>query len=164
MAKVRKRTWESKGGKRNAWIADYTDQAGKRHIKTFPTQTAAKTWLIETQHEVKQGVHTPVRTSITVAEAGETWIAQAETDGLEASTVLQYRQHLRYHITPFIGQTKLAELAPATVASFRNALIREGRSRAMALPRACRPCAPATRRSRAWPAGRAGCCRPISLR
>jgi integrase len=132
MAKVRKRTWESKGGKRNAWIADYTDQAGKRHIKTFPTQKAAKTWLVETQHEVKQGVHTPVRTSITVAEAGETWIAQAETDGLEASTVLQYRQHLRYHITPFIGQTKLAELAPATVASFRNALIREGRSRAMA--------------------------------
>jgi integrase len=33
---------------------------------------------------------------------------------------------------PFIGRTKLAELAPATVASFRSALIREGRSRAMA--------------------------------
>jgi hypothetical protein len=81
MAKVRKRTWENKDGKQTAWIADYSDQAGKRHIKTFPTQKAAKTWLVETQHEVKQGVHTPVRTSVTVAEAGESWIAQAETDG-----------------------------------------------------------------------------------
>jgi integrase len=73
-----------------------------------------------------------VRASVTVAEAGEEWIAQAVTDGLEASTVLQYRQHLRYHIAPFIGRVKLAELAPATVAGFRNALIREGRSRVMA--------------------------------
>ena len=101
--------------------------------KRFRRKRPAKTWLVETQHEVKQGVHTPVRTSITVAEAGETWIAQAETGGRPRGLhSAADRQHLRYHITPFIGQTKLAELAPATVASFPNALIREGRSRAMA--------------------------------
>jgi integrase len=132
MAKVRKRTWTSKAGEQTAWIADYLDQAGKRHIKTFATQKAAKDWLVETQHEVKQGIHTPSRTSITVAEAGEEWISQAETDGLEASTVMQYRQHLHYHIAPFIGRMKLGELAPVSVANFRNALIREGRSRVMA--------------------------------
>jgi integrase len=132
VAKVRKRTWTNKDGEQTAWIADYLDQAGKRHIKTFPTQKAAKTWLVETQHEVKQGIHTPVRSSATIAEAGEEWITQAETDGLEASTVMQYRQHLRHHIVPFIGRVKLAELAPASVASFRNDLIREGRSRVMA--------------------------------
>lgn len=132
MAKVRKRTWTNKGGEQTAFIADYVDQAGKRHIKTFPTQKAAKAWLRDTLHEVNQGIHTPASASVTVAEAGEEWIAQAETDGLEASTVLQYRQHLRYHIAPFIGRTKLAELAPASVASFRNALIRESRSRVMA--------------------------------
>jgi integrase len=132
MAKVRKRTWTNKGGEQTAFVADYVDQAGKRHIKTFPTQKAAKAWLRDTLHEVNQGIHTPARASITIAEAGEEWIALAETDGLEASTVLQYRQHLHYHIAPFIGRTKLAELAPASVASFRNALIREGRSRVMA--------------------------------
>jgi hypothetical protein len=36
MAKVRKRTWTRKAGPQTAWIADYFDQAGKRHIKTFP--------------------------------------------------------------------------------------------------------------------------------
>jgi integrase len=132
MAKVRKRTWNNKAGEQTAWIADYFDQQGKRHIKTFPTQKAAKAWLVETQHEVKQGVHTPASSSITVADAGELWIAQAETDGLEASTLAQYRQHLKLHIEPFLGRVKLAELAPASVHGFRNTLIREGRSRVMA--------------------------------
>jgi hypothetical protein len=85
MAKVRKRTWTNKEGKQTAWIADYTDQAGDRHIKTFPTQKAAKTWLVETQKEIKQGINTAASSSATIAEAGEEWITQAETDGLEAS-------------------------------------------------------------------------------
>jgi integrase len=131
MATVRKRTWTTKKGAKTAWIADYFDQEGKRHIETFPTQKAAKSWLVETQHEVKQGVHTPASSSITLAEAAELWIAQADADGLEPSTIRQYRQHLDYHIKPFLGSVKLAELAPATVQSFRNTLIREGRSRMM---------------------------------
>jgi integrase len=132
MATVRKRTWKSGGETKTAWIADYFDQDAKRHIKTFPTKKEANAWLVETQHEVKQGVHTPASTSITVAEAGELWITQAETDGLEASTLAQYRQHLKYHIQPFIGGVKLAEFAPSSVQSFRNTLVREGRSRVMA--------------------------------
>jgi integrase len=132
MATVRKRTWKSGGETKTAWIADYFDQDAKRHIKTFPTKKEANAWLVETQHEVKQGVHTPASTSITVAEAGELWIAQAETDGLEASTLAQYRQHLKYHIRPFIGRVKLSELPPSSVQSFRNTLSREGRSRVMA--------------------------------
>jgi integrase len=131
MATVRKRIWQSGGEERTAWIADYFDQDGKRHIKTFSTKKAGTAWLVETQHEVKQGIHTPASTSITVAEAGELWIAQAETDGLEASTLAQYQQHLKYHIQPFIGHVKLAELAPSSILSFRNALTREARSRVM---------------------------------
>ena len=33
---VRKRRWKTrKGEERIAWVADYTDQNGDRHIKTF---------------------------------------------------------------------------------------------------------------------------------
>jgi hypothetical protein len=32
MAKVRKRLW---GDGKSAWVADYFDQNGRRHIKTF---------------------------------------------------------------------------------------------------------------------------------
>src|SRR6516165_9849427 len=125
MASIRKRAWvTSKGIEKTAWVVDYTLK-GKQHIKTFPTKRAATDWRTEMQHEVKRGTHTPASKSITVAEAGGRWIEQAETDGLEASTVLQYRQHLNYHIIPFLGEVKLAELTPASVVDFRNVLHKE---------------------------------------
>src|SRR5262249_17480352 len=131
MASVRKRVWTtSKGAEKTAWVVAYMHN-GKQHIKTFPRQKDAKAWRAEMQHEVKRGVHTPASTSITVTDAGALWLKQAENDGLEAATVLQYRQHLDLHIRPFIGDVKLADLTPTSVAEFRNTLQREGRSRPM---------------------------------
>jgi integrase len=66
-----------------------------------------------------------------VREAGELWITQGEEDGLERSTLMQYRQHLDYHIAPFIGQLTLVELSPGKVQDFRSRLFNAGRSRAM---------------------------------
>jgi integrase len=65
MASIRKRTWQSGGEEKTAWIADYFDQAGKRHIKTFSTKKAADAWLVSTRGEVARGVHTPETASIT---------------------------------------------------------------------------------------------------
>ena len=42
------------------------------------------------------------------------------------------RPHRNYHITPFIGDVKLAELTPAGALDFRNLLISIGRSAVMA--------------------------------
>ena len=131
MASVRKRAWvTSKGVEKTAWVVDYTHK-GKQHIKTFPTKREAVAWRADMQHEVKQGTHTPASKSITVAAAGALWLSQAENDGLEASTVMQYRQHLNYHIAPFLGDVKLAELTPASVVDFRARLRKEGRSPVM---------------------------------
>src|SRR6266566_2476611 len=58
MVSLRKRTWKSGGEINTAWVADYSDQGGKRHIKTFGTKKAADAWLVETRGEVAQGVHT----------------------------------------------------------------------------------------------------------
>jgi integrase len=132
VASVRKRTWKTGAAVKTAWVADYFDQAGKRRLKTFDTRKAADAWLVNARHEVSQGIHTPASTSITVAEAGDLWHEQGQTDGLEPSTLMQYRQHLEFHIKPLIGAAKLAELSPGMVQSFRNDLIRQGRSRVMA--------------------------------
>jgi integrase len=132
MASVRKRTWTTGGKVKTAWVADYFDQAGKRRLKTFETKKVADAWLVNARHEVSRGVHTPASVSITVAEAGDLWLSQGETDGLEGSTLMQYRQHVEYHIKPLIGAVKLADLSPGMVQSFRNDLIRGGRSRVMA--------------------------------
>lgn len=132
MASVRKREWESGGQSKTAWVADYFDNTGKRRLKTFPTKSAAKEWLVDAQHEIKQGTHTPMRASITVSKAGDLWISQGETDGLERATLAQYRQHLQFHIAPFLGRVKLAELSPSMIQEFRNQLVATGRSRIMA--------------------------------
>jgi integrase len=66
-----------------------------------------------------------------IAEAGELWLTQGKTDGLEASTLMQRRQHLHLHIVPFIGRIKLAELQPAHIQRLRDRLIEAGRSRDM---------------------------------
>lgn len=77
-----------------------------------------------------RGVHTPERESVTVAAAGELWIERCEADGLEESTVRQYRQHLHYHIAPLLGAERLALLSVPRVERFRDELLTE-RSRAM---------------------------------
>src|SRR3954453_14583304 len=110
MASIRKRTWITGGKVKTAWVVDYFDQHGKRRLKTFETKKAADSWRITAQHEVRQGIHTPASGSITVAEAGDRWLSQGETDGLEASTLMEYRQHVEYHTKPLIGAVKLADL------------------------------------------------------
>ena len=136
MAKVRKRTWQTKTGEHAAWAADYfspgPDGKRQRHSKTFPTRKEATAWLANTVVEIKQGIHTPAHKSPTVIEAGEAWIEQAEADGLERASIHQYRTHLDLHIKLFLGLHKLAELTPAAVQSFRNVLMRQGRSRSLA--------------------------------
>jgi integrase len=97
----------TKTGEHSAWVADYfapgPNGERQRHSKTFKTRREATAWLANTVVEIKQGVHTPAHKSPTVLAAGEQWIQQAVNDGLERSTVAQYRQHLRFHIRPFIG-------------------------------------------------------------
>jgi integrase len=126
MATVRKRTWESGGETKTAWIADYFDQEGKRHIKTFETKKTATAWLVTAQGEVSRGVHTPESTSITVAEAAQIWIERGELEKLERSTLRQYRNHVDLHIKPSrIGTEKLAKLSTPTIEAFRDDLLRK---------------------------------------
>lgn len=132
MASIRKRTWKTGDETKTAWVADYFDPHGKRHLKTFRTKKEADTWLLATRREVQQGGHSSACASITVEQAGEEWIVEAEAGGLERGTISQYRQHLNYHINPLIGETKLADLSLAGIKDFRSRLIREGRSPIMA--------------------------------
>jgi integrase len=131
MASVRKRIRGGPNGQRVTWLADYFDQAGLRHNKTFAKERDAKAWLRGTVIEVVHGIHTPASSSITVSEAGELWLTQGKTEGLERGTLEEYRRHLKLHIAPFIGRVKLAQLSPAHVQRLRDRLAEEGRSRAM---------------------------------
>jgi len=132
LAKIRKRSWNTPSGEpREAWVADYRSQDGKRHIRTFETKKAADQWLVTARHEVAQGIHTAPSASITVAQATERWIEAGEANGLERGSTRQRRQHLKCHIAPNLGGTKLAELTLPRVSLFLDALRDNGVSTVM---------------------------------
>jgi integrase len=128
---VRKRSWKTdRGESREAWVVDYTDQLGHRHLKTFARKRDADAHHAKVAVEIRAGMHTPESTSATVSEAGQNWLASREAAGVERATLINYRQHLDLHITPLIGATKLAALTIPFVRQFEDRL-RQDRSPAM---------------------------------
>ena len=121
---VRKRTWTTrKGETKEAWIVDYADQDGDRHIETFKLKKEADARAAKVKVNVGQGIHMAPSKSITVVEAAENWIKRIEAEGRERSTVRQYRQHIDLHIAPRIGKIKLAQLTPTRIEAFRDDLL-----------------------------------------
>jgi integrase len=129
---VRKRKWVTRFGEaREAWVVDYFDQHGERHIETFARKKDADARHAEVKVEVRAGVHVAPSKSVSVKEAGVTWIKAAEAAGLERATIKQYREHVDYHIVPFLGSAKLSDINAQTVRKFEDRLREEHRSPAM---------------------------------
>src|ERR1700720_3271363 len=100
---VRKRAWtNSIGEAKEAWVVDYVDQSGKRRLKTFARKKDADAFRSQAHVEVRAGVHTPDSASITLAKAAGLWIETCVGRELERSTINSYRQHLKFHILPFL--------------------------------------------------------------
>jgi len=128
---VRKRTWTTRKDEvRTAWVVDYVDRQGDRHIQTFSLKKDAVARHDEVKVDVRSGVHVAASKSLTVSEAGEIWIKAGELDGLEAGTLLQYRGHLK-HILPALGRVKLSDLTTADVATLSDTLRKGGMSPVM---------------------------------
>jgi integrase len=120
---VRKRLWRNpKGEEKTAWAVDYVDQSGKRRLKTFERKKDADDFHAKAKVEIKAGIHTADSSSITVAEAGERWLAACVNAGLERTTVDAYRSHVHLHINRFLGRRKLSELTVPLIADFESKL------------------------------------------
>jgi integrase len=105
----------------DAWIVDYATKDG-RHIKTFAKKREADEFAATARVEVRHGIHTPSSKSITVAEAGKLWLATAEKNRLERTTIDGYLQHLTLHIEPFLGNVRLSDLNTPMVREFEDRL------------------------------------------
>ncbi len=122
---VRKRTWKTAAGeRREAWVADYTDQHGKRHLKTCDRKKDAEAFLTTARYQVADGTHTADSASVTVAEAAAAW--RESCSHLEASTQAAYEAHVRLHINPFIGRVRLSQLTAPMVRDFEDSLRQGG--------------------------------------
>jgi integrase len=129
---VRKRKWTTaKGEVREAWIVDYVDQHGDRHIETFARKKEADDYNTQVSYDIARGVHAALSKSITVAQAAEDWLNFIEGEGREQTTVHRYREIVRLHIIPRLGNEKLAKLTTPRINAFRDELLKS-MSRAMA--------------------------------
>ena len=129
---VRKRTWKSPSGEpREAWVVDYVDQYGDRHLKTFAKKRDADAHHAIVGVSVQAGTHTPDNRSVTVAKASELWIQSCEAAGLERSTLTAYREHVTLRIVPVLGALKLSQLTVPLVRGFEDRLAADGCSPVM---------------------------------
>jgi hypothetical protein len=101
---IRKRILPRSGDVR--WQVDYRDQGGKRRAKQFTTKAAAVSYETKARGELVAGTHVADSASITVKEAATIWLASCEARKLEESSVRSYRNHVRRHIEPLIGDLK----------------------------------------------------------
>jgi integrase len=129
---VRKRVWKSPDGEpREAWVVDYVDQHGGRHLKTFARKRDADAHHAIVGTAVRAGVHTADSKSVTVAKAAELWLESCEGAGLERATMAAYRQVARLHITPILGTLRLSQVTVPLVRGFEDRLRQDGRSPTM---------------------------------
>jgi integrase len=123
---VRKRKWITRRGEaKEAWIVDYLLD-GKRHVETFDRKKDATDRMAKVRLDIGKGIHVAISNSITVAEAAQNWLKAREADGVERSTLRQYKQHVDLHIVPRLGNVRLAKLTAAMVEAFRNQMIGNG--------------------------------------
>lgn len=128
---VRRRTWMTREGTtKEAWIADFADGAGKRHIRTFQQKKKADAYEAKIRVDVGSGTHHSIDANRTVATAAEDWVKRVEANGMrgegpaERTTIRQYRQHINLHIAPRIGNLKLAKLMKKDIEHFRDGLLK----------------------------------------
>jgi integrase len=132
MPAIRKRSWETpKGEIKTAWLVDYRDSLGARRSKQFPRKKDAERWLVDAAWQVSRGTHTADSQSVTVEKAAGLWLDRAARDELEESTIASYEQHVRLHILPLCGKTKLSQITRPNAETLRDQLL-DRLSRAMA--------------------------------
>jgi integrase len=120
---VRKRTWKTANGEsKEAWVADYIDQAGKRRLRTFERKKDADAFHSRANVEVMEGTHTADSASVTVAQAADLWLETCQGNGLETATIDSYEQHARLHIKPFLGNVRLSRLSAPMIRDFEDKL------------------------------------------
>lgn len=124
---VRKRIWTTQGGEtREAYVVQYSiaelDSRGKRKrvIKTFDKKKEADAFHAQVRVDLAKGTHVPASKSPSVELAGRNWI-DACAD-LERTTVDGYQQHLRDHISPYLGTLRVSALTVPIVRDWQDKL------------------------------------------
>jgi integrase len=125
MASIRRR----KRKKKDVWVVDYRDGAGRRHVVTCRTRREADIVQAQKTLESRQVSLSPVVDphSTVRAYAGRWLRLLAAT--VKPKTLRSYEQNLRLHILPALGGVRVAQLRVGLLRSFLLEKLGSGRSR-----------------------------------
>lgn len=120
MASVRKRKWTHNGVEKEAWIVSYTDQGGKRRIKTFDKKKDADRYRTQVETELTDKTHTAWNESLTIEDGVRSFMKDMEqrnkTGDIEAASTLDsYRNRLENHLSAKLGKLKISEVTAEMV-------------------------------------------------
>lgn len=130
MASVAKREWTHDGQTKTAWVVRYTDQNGKRRMKTFEKKKDADHFRSRIQIEVDRGLHIPDRDTVTVAEASALFLRHSEQMAAQKVTgescLRTHRSGINLYIVPRLGARKFNSLHVSDVEGLYNSVIDSG--------------------------------------
>jgi integrase len=111
------------------WRARFTTPDGHRLTATRPTKREADAWLAGHTADIGRGNWVdPDRGRVTIQEYATKWIDQRHD--LRPRTADDYRDIIRKHIVPHLGDKHLSKLSPAEVRSWHSNLSKKAPSRA----------------------------------
>lgn len=118
--------------KDGTWEARYTlgrdPGTGKQVQKSIygSTQKEVRQRLQQVQVEINNGAYVEP-SKMTIAQWLNVWMEEY-TEGLKPASRISYKQHIKNHIAPALGQVKLQALTPPMVQKFYKALQHKGLS------------------------------------
>lgn len=119
MATVRKRKWTHKGVAREAWVLAYTDQGGKRRLKTFDKKKDAEAYGLTVQTEIRDGVHTAFDESVTFAAAVAAFEKECDRrvkiGDMTRGGAGGYHYKLSHWASPHLGRLRLSQIGAPDV-------------------------------------------------
>ncbi|WP_164881821.1 tyrosine-type recombinase/integrase [Paenirhodobacter populi] len=122
MATVRKRKWVHNGKEAEAWVVNYTDQAGKRRQKSFEKKKEADSYRVHVEGEIAQGVHVALNETVTFGAAAEAFIEECyrrhQLGDMTLSGVKGYEYRLQKYATPHFCNRRLSTITASDVQEF----------------------------------------------
>jgi integrase len=140
MATVRKRTWETSGEAKAAWLVDYTDSHGRRQRRHFATKRSADAFRIHVEGQMQVGTYRPGADKVTIEDACGAFMEHCagrnqRDERMTRKMLVVYRGHVNNYILHpeyGLGGRRLSQLTARSVHDFRDQM----RSAGMTVPTA----------------------------
>jgi integrase len=121
MAKILKGETRGRPGR---WLLDFYDQDGKRRIKTFETQKAAKDARAGILKDVQDGTYRDPKDVPTLEAVALAWLRNKAS--YRPASVAQWENHVHRHILPTLGARLVTRISIEDVEAFRDGLLAKG--------------------------------------